>query len=296
MLDPRSLEVFLAVADARNFQRAADALGIAQSVASKRLARLEDELGARLLERGSRARIELTRAGELFLGEARSVLAALERAERVGRSVASGAAGPLRMGFVFSAAMTGVLTQVVGALADALPDVEALPVLMDTPAQLRALVDDRIDIAIVRPRPSWPERTKVLGVHREPMIVALGERMALAERAGLTLADLAGQTFLTPQFHEEVGLAQTVRDLARSGGLPEPTIRRTGDFITAASLAAAGQGVILAPASLARLGIQGLAFRPIEGHATELSLVLLARADVPAKVCVVLADAMAHFT
>lgn len=292
MLDARSLEVFIAVAELRNFQRAADSLGIAQSVASKRLARLEDGLGARLLERGSRARIELTRAGELFLDEARMALAALHRAERVGRAVASGEAGPLRLGFVFSAAMTGVLTQVVRALGQALPEVEALPVLMETPAQLRALAEGRIDAAILRPRPTWPERTQVLGTHREPMIVALSERMDLAARETLSLADLVGQTFITPQFHEEVGLGQTVRELARASGLPEPVIRSTGDFITAASLAAAGQGVILAPASLARLRLEGLVFRPIAGSVAELSLVLLARTDLPAAVRDVLAAAM----
>jgi DNA-binding transcriptional LysR family regulator len=281
MLDRAVLEVFLAVADHRNFVAAADSLGIAQSVVSKRLARLEDALGTRLFDRGSRTPIRLTRTGELFLGEARTALGAMEQAERIGRALAHGDSGPLRLGYVFSGAMTGMLTSLVTALAATLPNVQLLPSLMDTPAQLRALADGRIDVAIVRPRLSWPERTHVLGEHREPMIIALGDAMALASQDGIRLPDLVGQTFLTPQFHEEVGLAQMVRDLARTGGLPEPAIRATGDFITAASLAAAGQGVILAPASLARLRLAGLTFRPILDYAAQLVLVVVARADLP---------------
>lgn len=292
MLDAHALEVFLAIADQRNFVRAADSLGIAQSVASKRLARLEDELGTRLFDRGSRTPITLTRAGELFLDEARTALVALEQAERIGRAVARGNTGPLRLGYVFSGAMTGLLTCLVAALADALPDVAVQPTLMDTPAQLRALGEGRIDAAIVRPRLSWPERTMVLGLHREPMIIALGYSMPLAAQTGICLQDLIGQTFLTPQFHEEAGLAQTVRDLARAGGLPEPAIRATGDFITAASLAAAGQGVILAPASLARLGLTGLTFRPIDDYAAELVLSVVARADMPPVQAEILAQAL----
>jgi hypothetical protein len=50
-----------------------------------------------------------------------------------------------------------------------------------------------------------------------------------------------------PQFHEEVGLAEAVRDLARAGGFAMPALHRTDDFISAAVLAAAGRGVVLAP-------------------------------------------------
>ena len=46
MLDGDQLEVFLAIAETRHFVRAADRLGIAQSVVSKRLQRLEDRLAA----------------------------------------------------------------------------------------------------------------------------------------------------------------------------------------------------------------------------------------------------------
>lgn len=284
MLDGPSLQIFLALAEHRHFGQAAERLGIAQSVASKRLARLEDALGTKLVDRGNRRRVALTRAGTLFLDEARAALDALTAAERSGQALARGAAGPLRIGYVFSAAMTGLLPGLVRALRSALPALDIYPSLMETPEQLGALAEARIDLAIVRPRPSWPERIDEIGRHREPVLVALGERMALAKRRSLRAEDLVSQTFLTPQFAEQVGLAQMVRDLARTKGLPEPAIRPTGDFITAAALAAAGEGIILAPASLSNLKLEGLTFRPIDDYAAEIELVLLARRETPAAI------------
>lgn len=281
MLQGESLEAFLAIVEEGHFTRAADRLGIAQSVASKRLARLEDELKARLLDRGSRNRVALTRAGELFVPEAREVLAALRRAERLGRAIGRGTAGPVRIGYVFSGAMTGLLTGLVRALRTALPELQLVLTLLDTPAQLRSLADGSLDLAIVRLRPSWPERAQEICRQTEDVVVALGEGTKLAASSFLRPADLVGQTFITPQLQEEVGLADDVRRLARVGGLPNPRIIGTGDFITAACLAAAGEGIILAPASLQNLGIAGLTFRPLQDYSDEMTLALLARPEIP---------------
>lgn len=281
MLDTRLLLLFLKVIETGSFGKAADSLGIAQSVASKRLARLEDKLGVRLLERGSRSQIRLTRAGELFVDEARRALAAVETAERVGRNIGRGEAGPLRVGYVFSAAMSGVLTKLVAGLRAALPMLDVQPRLLDTPTQLAEIERGAIDVAIVRPRPAWPLAARPVGAHKEALIIAMASSSPLAAAHEIRPRDLVGQVFITPQFHEKVGLADEVHQLARAGGLADPDIRRTDDFITAAALAAAGCGVILAPASLANLALEGLTFRPIADYRETLSLFILARTDAP---------------
>lgn len=281
MLDRRPLEIFLAIAEERSFVRAADRLGIAQPVVSRQLQRLEGSLGARLFHRGSRSKVTLTRAGELFHDEARDALAGLLRAEQLGRNVARGATGPLRIGYVFSGAMTALLSDMVRGLRAAFPDLEIEPRLIETPAQLRELAEGRIDVAIVRPRPSWPRGAAVLARHHEPMLLGLGTTHPLARHDSIAIGDLVSECFLTPQFDVEDELAETVRRLLRKAG-GRPRIRATGDFITAAALAAAGEGVILAPASLAHLVIDGLTFRPISGHAERLELAVVGRPELPA--------------
>src|SRR6516162_2607218 len=74
------LRIFVAVAERQHVTKAAHALNLAQSAASHAIASLEARYDARLFDRVGR-RIELTKAGEAFLSEARIILAQVERAE-----------------------------------------------------------------------------------------------------------------------------------------------------------------------------------------------------------------------
>ncbi|MDP3659340.1 LysR family transcriptional regulator [Phenylobacterium sp.] len=72
-----ALRTFIAVADARSFTEAARRLGVSPSQASKVLMRLEDRLGARLLNRTTRD-VALTDVGRAYLESARAVVEAFE--------------------------------------------------------------------------------------------------------------------------------------------------------------------------------------------------------------------------
>ena len=78
-VDLRLVRYFVTVADHRHFGRAATALRVAQPSLSRQIRRLEQQLGARLLDRtpqGSR----LTEAGEVFLPAAKALLRSAARA------------------------------------------------------------------------------------------------------------------------------------------------------------------------------------------------------------------------
>src|SRR3954462_11160749 len=68
-MDPRRLLTFRAVAHARSFSRAAEALSLTQPSVSHQIALLETEVGVRLLERG-RGGLRLTEAGTVLLDHA----------------------------------------------------------------------------------------------------------------------------------------------------------------------------------------------------------------------------------
>lgn len=76
------LRVFVAVAERQHMTQAAAALHLAQSAVSAAVAALEAAHGTRLFHRVGRG-IELTAAGQVFLPEARAVLARAEAAEGV---------------------------------------------------------------------------------------------------------------------------------------------------------------------------------------------------------------------
>ena len=282
MLDADGLRAFVAVAEIGHFVKAADALGVTQSVVSKRLQRLEDQLGMHLITRGKRTAVRPTREGDLFLPQAKRAISELERIGRVARNIGRGEVGPVRIGYVFSAILTGVFPRIIRALRERLPDMVVEPVALETPEQLTAIADGRLDFGIVRPRPSYPAEVTVMRVHRERIMLAMSADNPLATLPGIKPALLSNTHFIVPQFHEEVGLIDIIRDLARMGDFPLAGLVRTKDFISAAGFAAGGMGVAVVPSSLRRLDLEGLVYREIDGHDGWLDLMLVSGAAAPA--------------
>ncbi|RSN02945.1 LysR family transcriptional regulator [Nonomuraea sp. WAC 01424] len=78
-LDLAAVRAFVAVTDERYFSEAAAALGISQQAVSKRVAKLEVDLGVRLFSR-TRVGAELTQDGRAFLNHARSLVGLADQA------------------------------------------------------------------------------------------------------------------------------------------------------------------------------------------------------------------------
>jgi DNA-binding transcriptional LysR family regulator len=94
--DLLSLKLFIAVCEHRNIARAAQQEAIVGSAVSKRLAQLEDTVGARLLVR-RRHGVQPTPAGEALLEHAREMLANVGRIERDMAAFGSGIRGHVRL-------------------------------------------------------------------------------------------------------------------------------------------------------------------------------------------------------
>ena len=79
MMDLDDLRSFVEVVESGGFNRAARRLGVSKSIVSRRIARLEAELGTRLLSRTTRG-ISPTEAGLEFKTRSERILAELEEA------------------------------------------------------------------------------------------------------------------------------------------------------------------------------------------------------------------------
>lgn len=75
------LQAFVAVCDTGSFRRAAEDLNVSQSALSRRIQKLEDAIGVRLIERTTRS-LRLTLAARAFRDRAESILADAEEAAR----------------------------------------------------------------------------------------------------------------------------------------------------------------------------------------------------------------------
>jgi LysR family transcriptional regulator for bpeEF and oprC len=143
MTDLMDLRVFERVAALSSFSAAADALEIPKSSASRAVARLEQSLGIRLLQRTTRE-VALTTAGEALLERCGTLLAGIDEA----LVFTSGLAGTPRGTLTISAGI-GVGINVLGAqLPGFLERYPEVRVSIDLTSRMAELVADRVDIAI----------------------------------------------------------------------------------------------------------------------------------------------------
>jgi len=142
-LDLRLVRYFVAVAEELHFGRAASRLYLSQPALSKQIRKLEDQLKAPLFTRDSR-HVILTARGQRFLEDARELLATADRMQRPSRT------GMVRIAHVFELETTRAIAD---AYAAAHPDVELLEHAMDSITQLNALLQHRLDVAVLRITP-----------------------------------------------------------------------------------------------------------------------------------------------
>jgi DNA-binding transcriptional LysR family regulator len=139
-LDLRLVRYFVTVADELHFGRAAAKLFISQPALSKQIRKLEADVGAPLLVRDSR-HVALTPRGERFLHLARQLLATAENMLR------EPAPDHLRVAHIFELDTSRV---VADAFLAAHPGVQLVQSQMDSARQLTALLEDHLDVAIIR--------------------------------------------------------------------------------------------------------------------------------------------------
>ena len=96
MLNPQLLTTFSAIVNAGSISAAATRLGCGKSVLSRQLARLEADLGARLIQRTTR-KLTLTEVGKVVLLQAQQIDRALSNVAQISGQFQQEVRGPLRV-------------------------------------------------------------------------------------------------------------------------------------------------------------------------------------------------------
>lgn len=277
-LDVRQIRCFIKVAESLHFGRAADQLHIAQSAVSRQIQALEKSLGVLLLHRNKRAPIRLTDAGQHFLAEVRSGLAQLERAESAARQAGRGESGRIEIGYIASATYSGLLPSVIYAHHRDFPAVTVTLLEMETWRQLEALSENRIDVGFLRPRPEYPPGITVVPQLRETLSIALRVDHPLAATGkAIRPKDLADESFILPQSDDRAGFGELTQDIGRHGGFAPKFSYNVRDFITALNFVAMGLGISVVPASLRRIQLADIAYRPLDGLTLHAEIVAAVR-------------------
>lgn len=224
-MELRQLRYFVTVAEELHFGRAAERLNIVQPAVSQQVARLERELGLRLLDRSSR-HVRLTGDGERMLREARAVLSAADRAAEVAAELASGRSGVLRIGT--APGLRDRLERGLTALRAHTPDLEIQLSAGSTAEYLTALRSGELDIAFVRGDVAAAD-LQAIELWRDPLSVLVPT--AYRSDDGVKLVDLAGLPLRLPA--DDIWLRDHLVAACREAGFEPLTGRPIEDFESA---------------------------------------------------------------
>jgi molybdate transport repressor ModE-like protein len=246
----RELVAFTAVAEEGSVSAAARRLHLSQSAVSQTIGSLERQLGTRLLNRTSTG-VTTTDAGAVLLREGRALIAQHDRVLAAVTGQAAASAGTLRIGVPLELPIA-LLPRALAELASTFPQTRADIWHASSTAQLRALRDGELDLALARECPSGARYDAVLSVEEAlGVLLATDKAKELAGPAGVRLHKLGDLEWLgfarseAPSWHDQVTAT------LRSHGI-QPRDQPPGDhpLIAEVKLAAVGAGraFALAPA------------------------------------------------
>jgi LysR family transcriptional activator of glutamate synthase operon len=259
-MELRQLRYLVALAEERNFTRAAGNEHVAQPALSQQIRRLEDELGLALVERTTR-RASLTDAGELLVVRARRVLAELEAAHTELEALRGLTTGHVTIGAMHTMGPID-LSLVLAQFHRLHPDVE-LTVREQSSEDLAELLRvDELDLAFL----SVTERIEShgLGLQQlvsEELVVLLPIDHRLAGERQVRMAQLSGERFIS--FRQGARLRELLEGAGRQAGF-EPRVKlESNEIQRIRRLVSRGLGVAILPRS------------DVEGHEHEVAMVFL---------------------
>jgi DNA-binding transcriptional LysR family regulator len=237
----RFVEAFHWAAMLKSVTRAAEKLHITQSALSSRIAALESELGALLLDRRDK-RFRLTVAGQRFQWHAQKML---DLQRQVKQELGSGLlrARVLRLG-VIESVVHSWLTAWLDEMRSAHADFELELTVETTPVLIDQLQRGKLDLAFAA-QPASGEGVRNMALAPMPMCFAIQAGGGRGSPRACTLAELAERDLLTFQRGSQPHLA--LLQLLRRHGLAARRVHAISSISAMTQLVEIGFGVATLP-------------------------------------------------
>ena len=267
-IDLRQLHAFRIVADELHFARAARRLGMAQPPLSQLIKRLEQSLGYRLFDRGTR-KVELTPAGVALVEVTDAVMERLSAGlDRVGE-IAGGRAGRLAIAFTPTTALR-ILPVIVGEFRERFGNVELSLSELLPEAIANGLESSQIDVALAR-EPAAAPGVELIPVWTEPFVAVLPSgHPAAADGAGFRLEALAKDNFILFPYGKASHTVERMLALCEEASFAPNVVRKPGSQ-TAISLV--GSGWRLDPAGKrGQPAFAGIVYRRVDPRSVAMLL------------------------
>jgi DNA-binding transcriptional LysR family regulator len=270
-MELRQLEYFVAVAEEANFTRAAARVHISQSGVSAQIRRLEDDLGATLIDRSGRT-ATLTTAGAAAVPLARAALASVDAMRKAVDDVTGLIRGRLVVGMVVGCRLTPLFDALAALHLDH-PGVE-IALIEDNSDRLIELVrKGEADLALIATAAAPPAGLDGFTIVSETLVAAVpfGHPLATRRRAGL--ADITAYPIVCLPVGTGI---RTVFDEACAANGIHPNV----------SLQASAPDTV-ADLALRDLGVAILSASTVAGQHDRLHIVAIDDVETPAVLAVV---------
>jgi len=259
-MELRHLRYFVAVATELSFRRAAEKLHLAQPALSSQIKDLEEELGARLLDRSTRS-VKLTAPGRVFLDEARAVLLSAERAGQNVRKAQHGLTGSLRIGILAPTA-TPQLARILSSYRQKFPSVQFSLHELTSVEQLHRLRDEQLDVGLLRPPIEYPE-LEFLFFEESPMVLAAPAAHRLAKARQIAWADFDGELLVMIHPSLQHGYYDRFLEMCAKSDAKPAVGQYANDVHSKMWLISAGFGIAPTTKTIAEIKRPGLVFREL---------------------------------
>jgi LysR family transcriptional regulator, hydrogen peroxide-inducible genes activator len=241
-MEMHQLRYFVAVAQTGNFSRAAEACFVSQPSLSQQIAKLERNVGRRLLDRLGR-RAQLTDAGRQLLDSALAILATVEDAERRLRDDSNLAGCRLNLGAIPTIAPY-LLPVILKRFEERHPGAEITVHEDVTQNLIGAVVVGDLDLAIAA-LPIDDDRLAIEELWSEPLLLALPRRHRLVRKKQITVDALQDERFLL--LTEMHCLGEQVLSYCRGHECRPRIACRSAQIATMQALMQQGLGITLLP-------------------------------------------------
>ncbi|MGY6269279.1 LysR family transcriptional regulator [Achromobacter denitrificans] len=254
-MDEHRLKCFIAVYEQGSVSAAAERLHMTQPPLSILLRKLEEELGVSLFDRTGR-RLAPTATGELFYLRAKALLASLQAMRRELREAEQGSRGTVHLGCATAASLFIAPSVMEHFMHEGL-NIAVHVHEGETGYMLQRLRERSLDMVICRSQYTSPEleNQKVM---EEPLCVALPPGHPLRARGKIRMQELRHDRFLLHSSVLGTGISDMLMRACQDAGYAPDVVYRGVETLPMLLMVQRGLGVTFAPASFARLDLQGL--------------------------------------
>ena len=260
------LQYFLAVARRESFSKAARDMHVTQPTVSNGVRELEQTLGVKLFNRGSR-HVSLTMEGRTLVGYAVRIQ---DLTEEVENRLAGGDVLPGE-GFTFGAidaAVTYLLTDILKRYVQRYPELELSVHVSPSQYLVEELLANRSEFALITLPNSHP-RIETMSIYHDSMPLVVGGGHPFAVRTSVALGEVAEQPLIL--FHEDSVSRRIVDERFAEVGLSPRVVMEMRSPEAMRKLVEAGVGISFLPSLTIQESIAGGTLREVTVEGVEFS-------------------------